>query len=252
MTHKRITWIGLALLVLVLSACNGKDEEEANMIITQALQTAEAQLTQAALAIPTQTETLVPSPTPEPTETLIPTATSTTAPDTSYSAAAAVSSCDVAGFVDDVTIPDGTVFEPGEEFTKTWELRNDGSCTWTTDYQIVFYSGSSMDSDTPVDITSGSVAPGDSIDISVDMVAPDDDGSYTGYYILQNASGANFGLGTAGNPFYVQIVVSESDATSTVTSTATSTSVSAATSTTVPTATIEPTIDTGDGEVGTR
>src|SRR5512143_3278895 len=56
----------------------------------------------------------------------IPAATISTQP------AAALSSCDWAQFVADVTVPDGTSYAPGTTFTKTWRLKNIGSCTWTT------------------------------------------------------------------------------------------------------------------------
>src|SRR5688572_24073099 len=51
---------------------------------------------------------------------------------------------DSAVFVEDVTVPDNTRIEAGEEFTKTWKLQNTGSCTWT-DYTIAFVSGDQMD-----------------------------------------------------------------------------------------------------------
>lgn len=223
--------IGIYLLLLILlSACGNKAEEEASAIITQAMQTAEAQLTQNALAQPTATETAIPTETSVPTET--PTVTLAPTSTTQANSAAVVSSCDVAGFVSDVTIPDGTKMDPGEEFTKTWELRNDGSCTWTSTYTLVFYSGNTLDSETPLQFTTSSVAPGGTVEVSIDLVAPDSKGTYTSYFILRNASGTNFGIGTGGNPFYVQIVVGEAGATSTATSTGTS-----ATSTTAPTAT---------------
>jgi len=39
--------------------------------------------------------------------------------------------CDRAQFISDVTVPDGTTFAPGATFTKTWRLKNSGTCTWT-------------------------------------------------------------------------------------------------------------------------
>ena len=39
------------------------------------------------------------------------------------------------------TISDGTVFEPGETFKKTWTLRNEGDCDWTTSYKLKFIEG---------------------------------------------------------------------------------------------------------------
>ena len=52
-------------------------------------------------------------------------------------------SCNLAGFVTE-TVADGTLFTPGSAYTKTWTLRNEGSCTWTKDYDVVFVGGSSM------------------------------------------------------------------------------------------------------------
>src|SRR5512134_797366 len=75
------------------------------------------------------------------------------------SAASAAQTCtDRAQFVADVTIPDGTRFSPGTTFTKTWRLRNIGTCTWTTAYTMVFDSGTQMGSTTSVAFPS-SVAP---------------------------------------------------------------------------------------------
>ena len=59
---------------------------------------------------------------------LVPAATVTTQP------AAALSTCDMAQFVADVTVPDGTTYAPGAAFTKTWRLKNIGTCTWSTSY----------------------------------------------------------------------------------------------------------------------
>ena len=32
------------------------------------------------------------------------------------------------------TIPDNSEFDPGDSFTKTWTVLNDGTCSWTTNY----------------------------------------------------------------------------------------------------------------------
>ena len=59
---------------------------------------------------------------------------------TSTRTAGVVALCDAAAFVRDVTIPDGTIVEPGRDFTKTWRLKNVGTCSWTTAYALVFVS----------------------------------------------------------------------------------------------------------------
>ncbi|HSA99794.1 MAG TPA: NBR1-Ig-like domain-containing protein, partial [Anaerolineales bacterium] len=83
----------------------------------------------------------------------------------------APSGCDKAAFVADATVPDGTIFSPSAAFTKTWRLRNVGSCTWTTSYKLVYYSGDSMSAPTSVNFPWGA-AWGQTVDISVNMVAP--------------------------------------------------------------------------------
>src|SRR5262245_14395652 len=86
-----------------------------------------------------------------PTSTSVPaTATPIPATNTPLPTATTVSYCDWVTFVKDITIPDGTKFLAGETFTKTWRLQNRGTCTWTSDYMLVFTSGDSMGSTTAV------------------------------------------------------------------------------------------------------
>lgn len=129
--------------------------------------------------------------------------------------------CDVAGFVEDVTIPDGTDIVAGTSFKKTWRLSNAGTCTWTSDYDVVYSSGDQMGGDSSVSIGTDSVAPGDTVDVSVKLVAPSDPGEYIGYWLLRNASGDIFGIGAGNYTFYVDINVTAATVTSTPTVTST-------------------------------
>lgn len=116
--------------------------------------------------------------------------------------------CDKAVFVSDVTIPDGTTLTAGASFTKTWRVRNDGSCTWTTSYALVFVSGDLLGASPAVSLPS-SVAPGQTVDISVNMKAPTAPGQYRSYWQLRNASGKKFGFGPTGTwGIYADINVS--------------------------------------------
>ena len=85
--------------------------------------------------------------------------------------AAAFSTCDWAQFITDVTVPDGTPFSAGATFTKTWRLKNIGSCTWTTSYALVFDTGSIMGGPASVNLPNN-VAPGQTVDISINLTAP--------------------------------------------------------------------------------
>jgi hypothetical protein len=114
---------------------------------------------------------------------------------------------DRATFVADVTVPDGTTYAANAAFTKTWRVRNSGTCTWTTAYQAIYQSGEKFGSNTSVNF-SKNVAPGQTLDITVNMTAPASNGTYRGYWILKNASGLLYGIGTnADKPFWVEIKV---------------------------------------------
>lgn len=206
----------LAVLGLLLSSCNmpgaggGTPTNSPENVMTAAAATVAVQLTEDAANRPTETNT------PEPTETFTATATEaasatprpTTAPQTGANTA-----CDSAVFVSDVTVEDGAQMSPGQSFVKTWRLRNGGTCTWSTSYKVIFASGDIMGGPTELNLTA-SVAPGQEIDISVNLTAPASAARYQGNWLLRNASGSNFGIqGSA--PFWVIINVAGGTATAT-------------------------------------
>jgi hypothetical protein len=113
-------------------------------------------------------------------------------------------------FLADVSVPDGTVFQPGETFIKTWRLQNVGGTTWTTDYKAVFVDGELMGGPFTINLPR-TVPPGQEVDLSVDLTAPTEAGNYRGYWKLQNAAGEVFGLGSdAAEAFWLDIVVATS------------------------------------------
>jgi hypothetical protein len=118
---------------------------------------------------------------------------------------------DRAQFVADLTVEDGADFAPGQAFTKTWRLRNNGSCTWTSSYDLVFDHGDHMGGPATKALP-GIVEPGGTVDISVDLVAPSAEGGYIGYWLLRNAEGMLFGIGADANvAFWVEIEVLEEE-----------------------------------------
>jgi hypothetical protein len=148
----------------------------------------------------TTTPTVVVTGTPS-------TATATSTPPTA-TATVPASACDKAAFVRDVTVPDGTIMNPGQTFTKTWELRNIGTCPWTKSYQLVFFSGEQMGAATTYAF-SEDVPVGKAVRFSVPMTAPSAAGSYRGYWMFKNAKGDLFGIGAQANkPWWVDIRVS--------------------------------------------
>jgi hypothetical protein len=229
-------FIILAVLGLLLAGCNlpsagAPTPYNPDLIGTAAAATVSANLTQAAsgnFASPTPpaqpTETQASNP-PVVTATPIvqapattstspvsqPLPTSTQAPPTATQAPPTPTSipCDRASFVPaGETYKDGTEVAPGTSFVKTWRLRNTGACTWNASYSVVFISGDSLNAPASVQLTTGSVAPGQEVDISVTMKAPDTAKEYTGNWKLRNADGVIFGLGAnAEAAFWVKIKV---------------------------------------------
>ena len=132
---------------------------------------------------------------------LVPAATVTARP------AEALSTCDRAQFIADVTVPDGTIYAAGAAFTKTWRLKNIGTCTWTTSYALVFSSGDALGGSSSVNLPSNA-APGQTVDVSLNLTAPSSAGHYIGYWKFKNASGALFGIGSTGDKaWWVEINV---------------------------------------------
>jgi hypothetical protein len=125
--------------------------------------------------------------------------------------ASAAGRCDWAKFISDVTVSDGASYPPGAPFTKTWRLQNIGTCTWTTSYSLVYYSGEQLGATTPVNMPR-QVAPGEMVDISINMIAPLTGGYHDSTWILSNASGVRFGVSSLATlPIWVTIFVVESN-----------------------------------------
>ena len=123
-------------------------------------------------------------------------------PPPSESATTPELACDSMTFIADLSVPDGTYMNPGQSFTKTWKLRNTGSCAWDDSYTFVFVEGDAMEGQTQT--IEGGVAVGETYDMSVPMVAPGSPGSYGGLWQMVNGEGVPFGTRV-----WVQIVVPE-------------------------------------------
>ena len=101
------------------------------------------------------------------------------------------STTDSATFVSDITIPDDTFLSPGQSFNKIWRMRNSGTSTWGSGYQLVFVGGDQMGAPSAVSVPT--TAPGSTADISVSMTAPTTQGTYQGNWRMRNAQGVFFG-----------------------------------------------------------
>lgn len=239
--------VGLGLLMsLLLSACGSGDADatptfSVELAQTQAVLTFSAALTQTAIAMPSST----PSPTDTPSPTATVTLAVTNTPGTPLAPTGGVaptSSCYSMAFVSDVTIPDNTNMKPGQTFTKTWRVRNNGSCAWDAGFKFTYTGGNSLGGATMT--LDKAVSAGTETELSVAMTAPNTAGSYRSNWRMANASGTNFG-----DEVFVLIVVSGTaslTSTSTATGQPTQTATATATATETPTATSTDTgTDTG-------
>jgi len=228
--NQRIRVLTLLLAaVLVLSACGIPFLQPDSTTSMEAIQTAAAQTvsameTEQALnpgSTPVSGITpLGPGYTPVIT-TLLPTHTAfptqTPYPSLTPLPESAKKVCDRAAWVKDVTIPDGTAIAPNTSFVKTWRLRNDGTCTWTTGYKLVFINGDSMGAAASIALPV-SVAPGQEADLSVTFKSPGTAGTYKSNWKLQNPDGVSFGLGAVDQAFYALINVPKPQSSFAVTS----------------------------------
>ena len=171
----RKLFIITALMAVILGACSGQASVET------------------ATPAPTETQAATPSPEASPTVPDTETATAPATPPTETSTPETPRPTNPpdctnhATFVADVTIPDNTEIPAGAMFTKTWRVGNLGTCTWGPDYTLTYYSDERMSAppSVPLDIT----GPGEFIEISVDLRAPNTVGTYRGNFVIKNPAG---------------------------------------------------------------
>lgn len=209
MRFKRLAWLAiLSLALIALTGCTlGSTPEptlDVNAIYTSAAETAvaafSAQMTQTALAIPptaaptnTPLATLVTNPiTPAagitPLGVGTPVVFSTIAPTLSGPI------CNNSVFIADVTVPDGTVMAPGEDFEKVWAIKNSGTCQWVEGYSLVFVSGDDMDGyNLPIKTIDDYVDPGATVNFKINMTAHLNKGTYEGCWRMKDDKGYYFG-----------------------------------------------------------
>jgi hypothetical protein len=180
--------------IFLLTACAGNSADltptvDPNMIQTQAVQTFSAVLTQTAHAQPTET----PFPTLTASATFQPFTTSVgTQPVLSGATIVPTKSCYSMAFVSDVSIPDNTAVAPGQTFTKTWKVVNNGSCAWDAGFKFAFTGGDAMGGATYT--LPSKVAINATIDISIAMTAPTNKtGTAQGNWRMSTANGQYFG-----------------------------------------------------------
>jgi hypothetical protein len=103
-------------------------------------------------------------------------------------------------FLQDLSIPDGTVVSPEATLDKRWQIQNSGNCNWDERYRVRRIAGAALgvaEEQALFPARSGSQA-------SLRMVfkAPAEPGSYRSAWQAITPQGAPFG-----DPFFIDIVV---------------------------------------------
>ncbi len=172
--------------------------QDINAIYTSAVQTFQAQT-------PTRTAT------PTTGTSMPPTAMRTEAAQPVTTPELVVVGCqDAAQYISDDGL-DGTTYAPNTAFTKTWTVKNTGTCAWDDRYLVSYISGTTMTQQPGYFIVQKgqTVAPGQTVNISVGMTSPVENGNYRSYWGLEDGNGQLMPIqgGTNGNSFYAKIKV---------------------------------------------
>lgn len=189
--------ISLLLIAVLITACGSANPPQGQeptpdvaVVRTSAASTVISQFTLTAAAF---------TPTPAaPTATVSPatpqaTNTATTQPlaQVTNAQGTTVALCDSMSFVADVNIPDDTNMSPGQDFLKTWKVKNTGSCPWGEGYELV-YAGYADEMDGQAQPITEVVQPGQEVEISVQFTAPSEIGEYLSAWQMQNPAGVTF------------------------------------------------------------
>jgi Ig-like domain-containing protein len=199
---RQIAWLAAALVLGSCAPAPAAPTPDIALIQTSAAQTVMANFTLTAAAF-TPTPLAAVTDTPMPLETSSAPAVTNTPTLLPGGVTATPAICDALIFdpaTVDVNVPDNTEMQIGQDFVKTWRVKNNGTCTWGAGYKLMFSYGDLM-SGQPQPFT-GVVVPGQEVELSVNFKAPTKAGVYLSAWQLANAAGKTFP-----KPIYVKIIV---------------------------------------------
>ena len=203
---------------ILISSCApqepGQPTPDMNAILTAGVGTFAASIfqTQTAMVPPaTVTPTVTPTATATPLSLLSPTASTASAtqfilvapqvtlvvatptgPTPTPNPSTLGSGCNNLAFISDVSVPAGTVFQPEQQFTKSWKVQNTGTCDWVYRYHLVHISGDDVGGRDPVSLGKV-IEPAKWTTLTITLRAPRAPGTYTSTWRLADQSGTVFG-----------------------------------------------------------
>lgn len=187
--------IFIAMLIVACGSPEAPTEPTPDVAVvrTSAAGTVVAQFTLTAAAftpIPSiPTNTTAPEATSPPAATV--TATGPVVAQVTNSSGTPEALCDSLAYVADVNVPDNTVMSPGQDFIKTWRVRNNGICEWGAGYVLAYAGYSDQMSGQFVALTDV-VQSGEEVEVSVQFKAPSQAGTYLSAWQMRNPAGVTF------------------------------------------------------------
>jgi hypothetical protein len=183
------------ILLLMVSAC--VPVGAATPVTAPAVAPVANAPTQAPAARPAASPTSIPTLAPTSVPTLVP--TQTVAPPAAATAPTAQPAV-AAACTNQAELVSKTVYPPGNElvfkqvFSLVWQIKNIGTCTWTSGYSMVLVGGEQLTQVSPSKIPQP-VPPGGTIVVSFNQLAPTHKGELVQAWMLQDEAGNRFGIG---------------------------------------------------------
>lgn len=103
-------------------------------------------------------------------------------------------------WLEDLSIPDGSIVQPGEALDKRWKVQNNGSCSWDQDYRVKLVGGPDLGA--PEEQALYPARAGADALVRMIFTAPVEPGAYRSAWQAYTPDGAPFG-----DPFYVDFIV---------------------------------------------
>lgn len=97
--------------------------------------------------------------------------------------------------LDDKNMTAPPVMSPSQQFSKSWRVRNSGTCAWQPNFQLAFTYGNRPEArmaGNPINIGKV-VQPGETIDLSASLIAPLAYGTFQGFWNMRDAANQPFG-----------------------------------------------------------
>ncbi len=94
-------------------------------------------------------------------------------------------------YVADLTVPDGTQFNPGAVIEKEWKVKNNGTCNWNNTYTLRLISGSELGADKTQALIPA--RNGTEAIVQIEFITPQEPGRYEATWQAYGPDGEAFG-----------------------------------------------------------